>query len=279
MNLIDWFPAATTSGLLAVALWLGRHLILTRLTKSVEYEFSKKIEDVRTQLREGEERLKADLRAKEAEIAALRSGALSALASRQVVLDKRRLEAVDQLWSAVMNLASARRISGCIALTDYEKTAQAAERDPWIREFFKMVGGEFDMKNLKPEGAAKARPFVSPMAWVIYEAMQAITTNAVVRLQVLKAGLGVMDLVDHNLITMLLKAILPHRAGLIDQYGPQIYHSLLEELDEKLINEFQAMLAGVEADKASVKHAAEISKLARELLNKTLQPQPPSCPV
>src|SRR5712691_9429318 len=92
IGLLDWFPAVTTSGLLAMALWLGRNLILTRLTKSVEYEFSKKIEAVRTQFREGEERLKADLRAKEVEIAALRSGAMTALASRQIAVDKRRLE-------------------------------------------------------------------------------------------------------------------------------------------------------------------------------------------
>lgn len=87
MSLIDWLPAITTSSLFAAALWIGRHLILTRLTKSVEYEFGQKIEALRAQLREGEERLKADLRAKEIEIAALRSGAMTALASRQIAVD------------------------------------------------------------------------------------------------------------------------------------------------------------------------------------------------
>ena len=86
MALVGWLPALTTTGLLAVALWLTRNLILTRLTNSVEHEFNAKLETLRTQLRESEERLKADLRAKEAEITALRSGAMTAMASRQMPL-------------------------------------------------------------------------------------------------------------------------------------------------------------------------------------------------
>jgi len=39
---------------LAVALWLTRNLILTRLTNSVEHEFNAKLETLRTQLRESE---------------------------------------------------------------------------------------------------------------------------------------------------------------------------------------------------------------------------------
>src|SRR5687767_10757560 len=140
MSLLDWLPSITTSGLLAASLWLGRHLILTRLTKSVEYEFGQKIEALRAQLREGEERLKADLRAKEVEIAALRSGAMTALASRQVAVDKRRLEAVDQLWSAVTSLASARGVSAHMSTINYEEAAKRVEHNPQVRKFFEVIG-------------------------------------------------------------------------------------------------------------------------------------------
>lgn len=273
MSLLDWLPAVTTSGLLAMALWLGRNLILTRLTQSVEFEFSKKIEAVRTQLREGEERLKADLRAKEIEIAALRSGAMTALASRQIAIDKRRLEAVDQLWSAVNSLASARGISAHMSLVDYEKAAKGVERSPRVKQFFEMIGKGFDVKNLNLEGAVTARPFVSPMAWATYSAIQAITMYAVIRLRVLQAGLGAEDFVNYDLITKLVKAVLPHKAGFIDEYGPLGYHSLLEELDVKMINEIQAMLIGVEADKASIEQSAEIIKLSNEVLKQASSDQ------
>ena len=105
MDLISWLPSVTTTALLALALWLGRNLIATRLVKSVEHEFNTKLESLRAELRKNEEELfKADLRSKEAEIAALRGGAMTAMASRQVALDKRRLDAVDQLWSALTAL-------------------------------------------------------------------------------------------------------------------------------------------------------------------------------
>ena len=111
MDYLPWIPSLATSALLAAALWLGRNLISTRLTKSVAHEFNTKLETLRAQMREGEERLKAELRVKEAEIVALRSGALTALASRQMAFDKRRLEAVDQLWSSITALAPARSIA------------------------------------------------------------------------------------------------------------------------------------------------------------------------
>lgn len=97
MDLISWLPSVTTTALLALALWLGRNLIATRLVKSVEHEFNTKLESLRAELRKNEELFKADLRSKEAEIAALRGGAMTAMASRQVALDKRQLDAVDQI--------------------------------------------------------------------------------------------------------------------------------------------------------------------------------------
>ena len=63
-----WIPAGATTGSFAVILWLCRSLISTRLTKSVENEFNRKLENV-----------KAELRTKEAQIDALRSGAMSGL--------------------------------------------------------------------------------------------------------------------------------------------------------------------------------------------------------
>jgi hypothetical protein len=56
-----WIPAGATTGSFAVILWLCRSLIATRLTKSVENEFNRKLENV-----------KAELRTKEAQIDALR---------------------------------------------------------------------------------------------------------------------------------------------------------------------------------------------------------------
>jgi hypothetical protein len=97
MSVFDWIPALSTTSLFAAVLWLLRSVISTRLRASVQHEFNEKVETLKTDLRKSEESFKADLRSKEAQIEALRSGALSGLTSRQAALDARRIQAVDQL--------------------------------------------------------------------------------------------------------------------------------------------------------------------------------------
>lgn len=258
MDLTTWFPPLTTTALFAAALWLGRNVISTRLTKSVEHEFNTKLESVRAQMRESEERLKAELRAKETEIAALRSGALTALASRQMAIDKRRLEAIDQLWASVTALGPARTIAALMSSISFEKAAPITERDPKARQAFEMMGKAFDFKSLDLSGASKARPFLSPMAWATFSALQAVVMHAVMRWHVLAGGLGAKDFLDNEAISKLIKAALPHYSNYIDKFGPSAYYYLLEALDEQLLKEIQNTLSGVEADKASIAQAAEI---------------------
>lgn len=269
MDLIPWFPAITTTVLLAAALWFSRQLISTRLTKSVEHEFTKKIESVRADMRASEERLKAQLREKEAEISALRSGALSALTSRQAALDKRRLEAVDQLWVSFNALAPARAIAANMSVIKFESAAREAERDPKVRQFFEIIGGGFDAKTLDLSGAAKARPFITPLVWAIYAAIQAITMHSVMRWHVLKGGLGTKDFTDHKAVEKLVVAALPHFAEYLEKHKPTDYYYILEALDARLLAEIQNMLTGVESDKASIEQAAEIVRQANLLQSAT----------
>lgn len=258
IDLTYWFPSLTTTALFAAALWLGRNIISTRLTKSVEHEFNTKLELMRSQMRGSEERLKAELRAKETEIAALRSGALTTLASRQAALDKRRLEAIDQLWSSVTALGQARTIAALMSTISFEKAAPITERDPNARKAFELMGTAFDIKTLDLSGSAKARPFLSPMVWATFTAVQAVVMHAVMRWHVLKGGLGAKDFVDNDAISKLIKVALPHYSDYVDKQGPSAYYYVLEALDAQLLNEIQLMLSGVEADKESINRAAEI---------------------
>lgn len=265
MDMLSWLPSLTTTGLLAFALWLGRNLIATRLTASVEHEFNSKLESLR-----------ADLRAKETEIAALRGGAMSALESRQIALDKRRLEAVDQLWSAVTALGPAKGISSFMVIMKFEAAAEEAAKNPNFRKIFEALGAGLDPAKMDFSQSAKARPFVSPMAWALFSAYQAIAVQAIVKLQIVKSGVGA-DMLDKQAATKLVKAALPHQAEYVDKYGDTGFHYLLEELEGRLLDEMQNMLKGVEADKASLDQAAEILKRSNELSESTRQSEvPPS---
>lgn len=265
MSLIPWFPAITTTGFLAFALWLGRKVIAERLASSIQFEFEEKLEAVRSEFRHAEERLKAELREKEAEIGALRSGALTALASRQAALDKRRLEAVEQVWDAYTALAPARHISAYMAVVKFESALKEVQRNPRGRQVFDAIGAGFDTQNVDLSGASKARPFLSPMAWAVFVASQAVAMHAVFRLQVLRGGLAIGDVADHDRIKRLILTVLPHYEEYLEKVGPSGYHYCLEVLESRLLEEINTMLGGSDTDKAGIEQAAEIVRQVNAL--------------
>ena len=213
--------------MLGFALWLGRKFIAIRLVKSVEHKFNEELEAVRAEFRNKEKELKASLQERQNEITDLRSGALTAMASRQMALDKRRLESVDQLWSSMIALSGARNISSLMAGVNFDIAAEEATRNPKVREAFTMMDSIFDHKKLNLSDAEKARPFVSPMVWALFSAYRAIAMQAVVKLQIIKAGIGA-DLLKKDAVSNLVKAALPHRTEFIDKNGDAVFHCLLE---------------------------------------------------
>jgi hypothetical protein len=84
-----------------MVLFASKNWITARITKGVQHNFDVKHEELRATLKASEEELKSDLREKEVEIGILRNTVLSGSASRQALLDKRRLEAVEKIWTAV----------------------------------------------------------------------------------------------------------------------------------------------------------------------------------
>jgi hypothetical protein len=260
MTIQDWFPAATTTFLFGLALWLSRNLITTRLAKTVQHEFDSKLETIRAEFRRSEESFKADLRSKENQIEALRGGALSALASRQVALAKRRLEAVDQLWSEVTtSLAKLKYASMVMVTIDFDKASEMVAKSPQAQEIFKVIAGPIEPLKLAND-AAKARPFVTQIAWALFSAYQSIILLSVTQLQVLKLGVDGAKYFKKDAVQNLIKVALPHQADYVAQYGSAGYPLLLDELESRLLEELKKMLEGGESDKATVEQAAAILK-------------------
>ena len=76
---------------------------------------------------------------------------------------------------------------------------------------FTMIGScvDLDPKRLDISSAAKTRPFVSPMAWALYSAYHAITASAVLKLHIIKLGIGEKALLNKDAIAKLVKVALP----------------------------------------------------------------------
>ncbi|MDR4469117.1 MAG: hypothetical protein MRJ68_12620 [Nitrospira sp.] len=265
---MDWLPPITTAAALGIVGWLLRNLIITRLTESVGFEFNRKLELLRNEHRTSEEKLRADLREKETEIATLRASAMTALSNRQIALDKRRLDAIDQLWTSVLSMNKARGISLMMSMLKFEAVAEKAKQDPRMREFLEGIGAGFNLStdfSLKIEEASKVRPFVSPLAWGIFMAMTAIVANGVMKWHVANGGLGAKDFSDHGALANMVKAALPEYSTYVDQHVTLGLDLLVEKLDLKLLEEFRRMMSGAEADQKSVEQAAEIMKYSKAL--------------
>lgn len=106
------------------------------------------------------------------------------------------------------------------------------------------------------------------MAWALFSAYQAIAVQGLIKLQAIKSGIS-KEVTNKQAVAKLVKAALPHRTEYVDRYGDAAYHSLLDELEQRLLDEFQNMLAGREADKASVEKAAEILKVSKDVMDST----------
>jgi hypothetical protein len=258
MSILDWVPALSTTSLLGLALWLSRKVITTRLTNSVRHEYDEQIENLKTILRKSEENLKAEIRKKESEIEALRSGALSSIVNRQVALYEKQIIAVEQLWNSVIALGPAKTVSHTMASIKFDVASKRAASDPKVREMFNTVGGNFDLKNFKTPDASKTRPFISPLAWAFYSAYESIVMNAALKLQMLKSGLDMVEIINDDHFKNLIIAALPHHKDFIEEHGPSAYHHFLDELETSLLKELGKILRGDQSDKENVERAAKI---------------------
>ncbi|MBA3613039.1 MAG: hypothetical protein H0W49_09025 [Nitrospirales bacterium] len=262
---MDWIPAISTTSLLALVLWLGRNLIITRLTNSVRHEYDEKLETLKAKFKKSEELFKAELHTKESQIDALRSGALSGIVSRQAALYERRLRAVEQLWGAVISLAPAKGIASFMANLKYDVAAGEAAKNPRFREIFKAMGSGFDVGKLQTTDASKARPFVSPLAWAYYSAYQSIVMHAVFRNMLLQGGVD-KDLSNTEEVTKLVKVVLPHQEAYIEKWGSSAFYYLLEELESKILFEIDSILQGKQSDTESIEKAAQILRESDRLM-------------
>jgi hypothetical protein len=180
------------------------------------------------------------------------------MASRQAALDKRRLEAVEQLWTAIEKLGPLKMATFWMAAINFETSLERAAKDKGIRDLFTKLGTSFEPENLQKTDAHQSRPFVSEIAWALFAAYKAILYHAVVQIQMLKVGLNAPTLLKVEGVTNLAKAALPAYAGYIDEHGVSGCYYLLDSLEAELLKELQRMMRGEESDKTSVEQAAKI---------------------
>lgn len=264
MSIGDWIPATVVTGAWSLVLWHYKERVGAYLTKGIQHNFDVRLAAVQSEFREKEAQFQADLRAKEKQMELLRTGALSALSSRQSAVDKRRLEAVDQIWEALTALAPARATASWMATFKMEPLAEAAANNPDLRKF--LATFDCDPMKLQPsaEAANKARPFITPIAWAFFRTYQSIVMFAVAQSKLLQTGLKHDFLKTESMID-LVKQALPEYSTYLDEHGFAAANSLLDKLEERLLTELRASIDGAAQDEANVERAAKILSASRKV--------------
>lgn len=245
--------------------FIARHWIVATISKSVQHHFDRKLEEVRADLRKTEERFKSDLRDREAEIAGLRNAVLSGSAGRQALLDKRRFEAVEKVWTAVNNLAVLKPLSATMALLNFKAVAEEVN-DPRMQTFLSVIGASAPDPQKLQNLARDEQPYLSELAWAYFSAYTTILYGSHLRYLILKAGVEKADkFLTNEGAKKILKAALPHQTQFIDENEPGTYHYLLEEIEACLLAELRRILEGREADQAATMRAKDIMNAIREV--------------
>lgn len=276
MTWTEWIPAISTSSLLAAIAFLVGTYYKAKVEKGVQHNLDQKLEELRAKLRRDEEGFKADLRARDDQIAALRSGALSGMASRQAALDKRRLDAIEKLWSHVIDRWQSKLLARMAAPIKMEVAIDAAaqqnEEGRKIREFAEVIwntAGIID--NTEPrDWIDKERPFLSPIVWAIFSAYRHVLALPIAQITVMRTGVGRKMLADPKGILEMVKSALPHQANYIDKYGTTGLPYLIEELEEKLLSEIVISLESTTSDAKSVEQAAVILEAVDKVVASTV---------
>lgn len=266
-HLMDWIPAISTTALLTGFLWLGRNLIITRLTNSVRHEYDKKLAVLKADLINKQDILKADLRAKELQLESLKTSALSGISLRQSALFEKQVRAIEVLWSQVIDLLPAKGSAKSLALIQFDNAVKLASENVKAREMFEIIGSSVNLNSVDTKEAHKVRPFISTVAWAYFSAYTAILGHAVLKFHMLKKGLNYPDIIESKNLKKVIITALPHQKEYVEKFDSEAYYHLLDELESLMLIAFNKTLKGEQEDKAALIQASELIRASEKLAN------------
>ena len=250
-----------SSMLIAAALWLGRALIMERLTASVRLETEKDLA-----------KFKSQLDAANLKIIDFSSAGTAANAQVEAVLLNHRIRAVNKIWESVLSWQQLSVITMMVsALTDDWLKKNAS--DPGTKSSFEQLLKNTDHLNfMKQQSEAElVRPFLSEPIWALYAAYHSFLSA-----RVAKASLLVISDIDHyeilsrfNERDLVEKSAPSEILAIYDKNAYAGTEPYLRYLREEILTQFQEFLSGQTAGNLAVQNAAKILGSAEELAAKS----------
>lgn len=261
---VAWIPSITTATAISILTFIFRNWFIVRITSSVKHEYDAKLEVIKSELKTTEQDLLFKLEARDGELQALKSGALSNLSQRQAVLYEKQIEAVERIWSVISLTSILKIIPAMMSTFKMDEISKAIATNSNLQEMFKMIGKNVDDEKIKKMNANAARPFVSALVWAYFSAYQTIVFHYIAQLKLLEMGMELKFVKTEDMIE-LIKKLLPHQAEYIDKFGPDAAFYLLDEVETKLLNEINNMLKGTGLSEDNINEAAQINELAKNI--------------
>lgn len=258
--------AAGGAALLGLLLLLGRKWLTATVEHAVRSSFEQDLERVRADLRMSEERLKSSLRDREAEIDSVRSNVLSGRSELVGILHKRRLVAVEKIWSATVQLSRIQMPAMMLSVLKVENVSKQISRNVELQKFFGAIVPDEMLKSVGNIRAEEERPFVSELAWALFSAYNAIVVTGLTHIKILSIGIEDSEkLIEDSKIKDLVKAVLPHQANWLDTHGPSAAYHLLEEIRNKLLQQLRTDVDSPELDKEHALRSASIMQHVNQI--------------
>lgn len=261
---MDWLPALSSTAILGIVGFILSVPYRRAIEGAISSRFEGRLESTKAEFRRQEELLRAELRTRDAELEALRSGALSSLAARQADMGRRRITAVEKVWAHVINASKYKLLSKFAETLNTTAMLEAAESNPSDKRKLQhlaetlLKSANADDPGQYDSSADMERPFLPEITWALFLAYRQLLLQPLAFLHLIKAGASGKLLADPSRMADVLKKSLPQYATFIDEHGPAGYPFLLDELEQALLTSLRQALDQSDADEGAVQQAARI---------------------
>lgn len=236
---------------LAIAIPVTRSAIINFVGSLISRKFERKIESLRSEIRQTEEYVKSNIQSNESRIKSIVDSTISLVSNRHSQIEAKKLESIEALWK---NKSEFDRGKGLVYMTGAIKLDEAAkeiEEQPKFKDFFQMLNKASPIDSWTKETLTdleSKKPFIPAEVWFIYDTYKSVIMDTVLRMKLLSEGINPTGkLKDKELINQ-LKTALPEYEKVIDKYGLEVRSYIIDILDQKLLETTQESLYGQSAD-------------------------------
>jgi hypothetical protein len=244
---------AALAALLALVWKSTRAGIIAVVEKSVSARFDRELEILRS-----------DLRGKEAKIGALQSAALSGRAGRQAILDMRRVEALEAVWADVITLNAFLWPTRMMEILKVDAIAEGIGTEPNLQRFVETIGGGDLTEKLKDLSAERLRIFLPREVWTVFSTYQGLLIFCYMRIKGSSAGMGAKMFKEDKILNE-IKAVLPHFADYLDQWGVAGAAGLASNLRDLVFEALQVTVKNISSDPNEIDELHDIMSRVRAL--------------